>query len=212
MTVATSEIKNQTSLCAKFESKLQSAVEGLNPYFHKILLELSKQNSTYIIDYVINDLKRENNASINYIRMNIYAIVDLAKYFKKEDIRKVTREDVLSYLDSLKKAETQDPMHKWIGTHSLHRIIIIKFFKWLYYSEIEPKKRPKPNVIENIPKYKRKETSIYKPTDLWSTEDDSLFLKYCPSKRDRCYHTISRDLSCRPHEILTLTAIQHAYT
>jgi hypothetical protein len=175
-------------------------------------LELSKQNSTYIIDYVINDLRRENNASINYIRMNIYAIVDLAKYFKKEDIRKVTREDVLSYLDSLKKAETQDPMHKWIGTHSLHRIIIIKFFKWLYYSEIEPKKRPKPNVIENIPKYKRKETSIYKPTDLWSTEDDSLFLKYCPSKRDRCYHTISRDLSCRPHEILTLTAIQHAYT
>ena len=136
--------------------------------------------------------------------MNIYAIVDLAKYCKKEDIRKVTREDVLSYLDSLKKAETQDPMHKWIGTHSLHRIIIIKFFKWLYYSEIEPKKRPKPNVVENIPKYKRKEISIYKPTDLWGTEDDLLFLKYCPSKRDRCYHTISRDLSCRPHEILNL--------
>ncbi|MGH9911199.1 MAG: hypothetical protein ACRD5E_05365 [Nitrososphaeraceae archaeon] len=89
MTVATPEIKNQTSLCAKFEGKLQSAVEGLNPYFHKILLELSKQNSTYIIDYVINDLKRENNASINYIRMNIYAIVDLAKYCKKEDIRKL---------------------------------------------------------------------------------------------------------------------------
>jgi integrase/recombinase XerD len=31
-----------------------------------------------------------------------------------------------------------------------------------------------------------------------------LFLKYCPSKRDRCYHAISRDLSCRPHEILKL--------
>jgi hypothetical protein len=27
---------------------------------------------------------------------------------------------------------------------------------------------------------------------------------YCPSKRDRCYHAISRDLSCRPHEILKL--------
>lgn len=74
----------------------------------------------------------------------------------------------------------------------------------MYYSEIEPKKRPKPNVVENIPKYKRKEISIYKPTGLWSTEDDLLFLKYCPSKRDRCYHMISRDLSCRPHEILNL--------
>ena len=31
-----------------------------------------------------------------------------------------------------------------------------------------------------------------------------LFLKYCPSKRDRCYHAVSRDLSCRPHELLKL--------
>jgi integrase len=31
-----------------------------------------------------------------------------------------------------------------------------------------------------------------------------LFLEYCPSKRDKCYHAISRDSSCRPHEILKL--------
>jgi integrase len=65
-------------------------------------------------------------------------------------------------------------------------------------------KRSKPQAIENIPTLKRKEQSIYKPTDLWTQEDDLLFLKYCPSKRDRCYHAISRDLSCRPHEILNL--------
>jgi integrase/recombinase XerD len=29
-------------------------------------------------------------------------------------------------------------------------------------------------------------------------------LKYCPSKRMKCYHTVSRDTSCRPHEILKL--------
>jgi hypothetical protein len=40
-------------------------------------------------------------------------------------------------------------------------------------------------------------------TDLW-TEDDSLFLKYCPSKRIKCYHAVSRDASARPHEILKL--------
>jgi hypothetical protein len=59
-------------------------------------------------------------------------------------------------------------------------------------------------VIRNIPGFKRKEKSIYKPSDLWTEEDDSLFLKYCPSKRDRCYHMMSRDLSARPHEILGL--------
>lgn len=78
----------------------------------------------------------------------------------------------------------------------------MRFFKWLYSPDIEPDKRSKPSVIENIPKLKRKEKSIYKPSDLWSQQDDLLFLKYCPSLRDKCYHAVSRDLSCRPHEIL----------
>ena len=39
---------------------------------------------------------------------------------------------------------------------------------------------------------------------MWTQQDDLLFLKYCPTKRERCYHAISRDLSCRPHEILKL--------
>jgi hypothetical protein len=64
--------------------------------------------------------------------------------------------------------------------------------------------RLKPEVINNIPKLRRKEQSIYKPTDLWTLEDDLVFLKWCPNKRDRCYHAISRDLSARPQEILDL--------
>ena len=95
-------------------------------------------------------------------------------------------EDVLLYLDSLRRPEASDTLHKWIGTYNLKRSIIVKFFKWLYYSDIEPTKRPRPKVVENIARLKRKELSIYKPTDLWSQDDDLLFLKYCPNKRDRC--------------------------
>ena len=51
---------------------------------------------------------------------------------------------------------------------------------------------------------KRKEKSTYKPTDLWSAEDDAVFLKYCPNPRDRCYHVMSRDSAARPHELLKL--------
>ena len=58
--------------------------------------------------------------------------------------------------------------------------------------------------MRNIPSFERKEKSTYKPTDLWTEEDDALFLKYCPSKRDKYYHTMSRDLSTRPSEILNL--------
>jgi integrase len=95
-------------------------------------------------------------------------------------------------------------LHKWIGSYNLYRIHFIRFFKWLYAPELTPEKRPKPSLVDNIPKLKRKEHSIYKPSDLWTQEDDLLFLKYCPNKRDRCYHAISRDLSCRPDEALRL--------
>ena len=110
----------------------------------------------------------------------------------------------MQFLDSFRKPEASDPLHKWIGTYNIYRVVFIRFFKWLYYPDIEPKKRPKPSIIENVLLLKRREQSIYKPSDLWTIEDDFLFLKYCPAARERCYHTISRDLSSRPHEILKL--------
>jgi integrase/recombinase XerD len=55
-----------------------------------------------------------------------------------------------------------------------------------------------------IPKLKRKEVSCYKPSDLSIQEDDLLFLKWVTNKHDRCYHTMAKDLSARPHEILNL--------
>jgi integrase/recombinase XerD len=108
------------------------------------------------------------------------------------------------YLDSMRKSEQQDLLHKWIETYNRYLSILARFFRWLNNPKLEPKKRPKPNVVQNIQQLRRREQSIYKPTDLWSREDDLLFLKYCPNTRDRCYHTISRDLSARPKEILGL--------
>ncbi len=111
---------------------------------------------------------------------------------------------MIAYLDSFRKPETVDPLHKWIGTYNLYGIYFLRFFKWLYYPDVEPNKRVRPSVVENIPQLKRKEQSIYKPSDLWSQEDDLLFLGYCPSKRIKCYHAMSRDTGCRPHELLKL--------
>jgi hypothetical protein len=66
----------------------------------------------------------------------------------------------------------------------------MRFFKWLYYPDIESDKRPKPEVIENIPQLKRKEQSIYKPTDLWTSEDDVFVSKVLSFKANEmlpCY-------------------------
>ena len=160
-------------------------------------------NSDLINEYIAA-LRTEINLSEAYKDLNIWALRKLSHFHKDKLFANITRDEIISFLNSYRKTDTSDPLHKWIGTYNIARLILMRFFKWLYYKNIEPKKRPKPKLIENIPQYKRKEQSIYKPTDLWTKEDDLLFLKYCPNARDRCYHTISRDTSCRPHEILNL--------
>jgi integrase len=152
----------------------------------------------------ISVMKNEVNLSNNYRRDIIDVLYKFLKYNKDKPFKQSTRADIISFLETFRKTDVADPMHKWIGTYNIYRIHLLRFFKWLYYPDIEPSKRPKPTVMENIFELKRKEKSIYKPTDLWTQQDDLLFLKYCPSKRDKCYHAISRDSSCRPHEILKL--------
>jgi len=187
-----------------FDRKVELASAGLRVnYADRLKNRVCKQNALVICDY-LTSMKTEINISDNYRRLVITLLGKFSEFHNQKPFNQITREDILSYLNSLRKSENLDPMHKWIGTYNLYGIQFMRFFKWLYYSDIEADKRPKPKIIENIPQLKRKEKSIYKPTDLWTTEDDLLFLKYCPDKRIKCYHTMSRDLSCRPHEILKL--------
>jgi hypothetical protein len=106
-------------------------------------------------------------------------------------------EDILLYSDSLRKREASDPLHKWIGTYNEKRQRLVKFFRWLYNPNKMPSDRPTPEFLKRIHALKRKEQSIYKPGDLWFKEEDLLFLRYCPSKRGKLYHAISRDSSAR---------------
>ena len=43
----------------------------------------------------------------------------------------------------------------------------------------------------------RKELSSYEPDDMWTTEEHSIFLKYCPSIRDKCYHSMTSRHFCK---------------
>jgi integrase len=189
-------------------TKIENAVEGLPldcfNFLYNRVSPANKENALTICDY-ISSLKSEINPSDSYKRNTIILLSKFSIFFKNvEPFKDFTRQDILSFLDSFRKVETVDPLHKWIGTYNIYRIELMRFFKWLYNPDIEQNERPKPSVIENIPQLKRKEKSIYKPTDLWTQEDDSLFLKYCPNPRDRCYHAMSRDSAARPHELLKL--------
>jgi integrase/recombinase XerD len=198
-----------TTIEPNFDRKLEIVTASL-PREHSILLEkIPREDASTIMDYMIS-LNAEVNPSINYRKDIIKCLTRFCHYkhlsYSKKQIslKQLDRKDVLKFLDSLRKSEIADPLHKWIGTYNLYRVHLIRFFKWLYSSDIEPAKRPKPPVVENIQQLKRKEKSIYNPTDMWTTEDDLLFLKYCPSKRMKCFHMMAKDTSCRPHELLKL--------
>jgi integrase/recombinase XerD len=179
-----------------------STTAGLTPQY-QTMIDKTKGNKTVISDY-ITTMQTEVNLSDNYRKSIIKITFMLSRHHDNKPFKSMTRQDIISYLNSVKKPESVDPMHKWIGTYNFYNTILTKFFKWLYNPDMTPKSRLKPNVIENIPQLKRKEISCYKPTDLWTEQDDAIFLKYCPHKRIKCYHTVARDMSARPDEILKL--------
>ena len=206
-TIITVKDKRRDTL--SFDREIETATSGLSPEYSKLLNKISKEDALTIANYIIS-MRTESNLSDNYRKNIIKVLSRFSTFYSSANIKKplsfkqVTREDILSFLNSFRRSEPSDPLHKWIGTYNIYRTYLARFFKWLYYPAIEPSKRPKPEVIDNILQLKRKETSIYKPTDLWTTEDDLLFLKFCPSKRMKCYHAMTRDTSCRPHELLKL--------
>jgi integrase len=137
------------------------------------------------VDDFILTLRRQSNVSKKY-----EAIV--RKLLLRIDIKTITQSEMLDFLNSHLKPESIDPLHKSVGTRNYYLGILKRFFKWY----------GKNNCMDGIKLIRIKEQSIYKSTDLWTPEDDLLFLKYCNSKRDRFYHMAARDTSCRPHELL----------
>lgn len=185
------------------DRKIEEISAGISASYSQHLRSAGQDNVTVIIDYIVT-IKSEVNLSDHYRRDLIEVLSKFSKFNDNKSFKDLKRSDVIAFLETYRRTEVQDPLHKWIGTYNIYRIHLMRFFKWLYNPDIEPDKRIKPAVIENIPQLKRKEKSIYKPSDLWTQQDDLLFLKFCPSKRDKCYHAISRDTSCRPHEIVKL--------
>jgi integrase/recombinase XerD len=193
----------KTELGTRLDERIETLTSELSNTYTKNLLYASGENAFTIIDY-INAMKIEDNYSPDYRKDTIGSLCRFSKYHNNKPFKDITRDNIIKFLNSLRKSEIEDPLNKWVGTYNLVKIYLLRFFRWLYSPNVNHKDRPKPSIMENIPKLKRKETSIYKPADIWRPADDLLFLKYCPNKRDRCYHAISRDLSCRPHEILKL--------
>ena len=113
------------------KTKIENATEGLssncfNHLFNRVL-PASKENALTICDY-ISSLKSEIDPSDHYRKDTIILLCSLSTFFKNTKLfKEITREDLLSFLDSYRKTESVDPLHKWIGTYNIHRVHLMRF-------------------------------------------------------------------------------------
>ena len=177
------------------------------PYYRQALLRLAKINSdnaNIICDYILAE-QTEINIKESTKEGKIKVLIWLSNRLDNKLYHLMTKNDLLEYLNSLRRPASEDPTCKWVGSYNGRQMILLKFFKWLYNpNEPNAKARLNPPCILGVKKLPRQEKSPYKPSSLWEAREHAVFLKYCPSKRDRCYHALANDMSARPHEILNL--------
>ena len=212
MTLRESETKIHFSSDTELEDldrKIDSITKSLSrPYFNKILKELYKrniENSKTICDYIIAEqieINIQNSTKESKIKILTWLSND---FHDKKSFKDMTKEDILDFLNGLRKSTSEDPSSKWIGSYNGRQIILSKFFRWLYNPhEPDNRNRITPHCMQGIKRLPRKEKTSYKPSDIWETREHAIFLKYCASSRNRCYHAMANDMSARPSEILNL--------
>jgi integrase len=200
----TSEIDNSNAI----DSKIEIITSSLNrQYFKNTLKKLAEeniQNSETICNYIIAE-QNEINIKNSTKETKIKILVWLSDFLNAKNYDTMTKEDILAFLNKVRKPQDKDPSHKWIGSYNNRYIVLSKFFRWLANpQEPDNKKRLTPSCIQGIKRLPRREKTPYESSDLWNDKDHYVFLKYCPNKRDKCYHAMAADLSARPHEILNL--------
>jgi hypothetical protein len=71
----------------------------------------------------------------------IHKLKQLAEFHMSKNFKEMTRQDIIEFLDRLRKPESVDPLHKWVGSYELARTVLLRFFRWLYYPDITPSKK-----------------------------------------------------------------------
>ena len=103
----------------------------------------------------------------------IKVLVWLSNFFNDElSFRKMTKQNILCHLDSLRKPIPEEASQRWIGSYNARQIIFNKFFRWLYNpQESDHRARETPMVMKGIKQLSRKEKTLYKNSDLWTNEE-----------------------------------------
>jgi hypothetical protein len=110
------------------DRRIEETAAGLPYSYAKQLYSISKDNAATIIDYIFA-MKSEVNLSDNYRKNVIELLSRFSKYNDNKPFKDLIRTNIIRFLETYRKTEAQDPMHKWIGTYNIFRIHLLRFFK-----------------------------------------------------------------------------------
>ena len=167
--------------------------------------ELSKDHSELLIEFK-DWLTDEENSSLcnatNYLRV----LKLFSEHIGLKDLKKITKEDIITFLDKRKKPIETDPDKRWERTWNDYLARLVGFYRWLHNKETDISREDwnTPEPFNIIKKKKNKRHSSYSPNDVWSQEELLLAVKYCDNLRDKTIFTMSWDMASRNHEIVKM--------
>jgi len=120
-----------------------------------------------------------------------------------KDLKDVTKDDVIQFLDKRRKSVEVDPDKKWVRTWNDYLNRLIGFYRWLANHDSDKQREDwkTPYPFDIIRKKKVKRDSSYTPNDVWEVDELLLAMKYCDNIRDKTIFTVGWDMVSRNHEI-----------
>ena len=139
MTLQTSQTESNQKNGYSLEKKIDLITKSLSrAYYKNILIKLADrntENANILCDYITAE-QNEINIKNSTKESRIKVLVWLSNFFEdKISFKELTKQDILNFLNSLRKSILEDESQRWIGSYNARQIILNKFFRWLYNSD-----------------------------------------------------------------------------
>lgn len=134
-------------------------------YIKKLYRQVLEANSCNAV--IMHDYNKAEEAEINIQDSTkgdkIKKLCLLSRFFgHRKSFSEMTKTDILSYLNSLRKPLAVDPIHRSVGTYNGSQMVFMKFFCWLYNSdEPDHRKRITPPCMMGVKGLLRREKFPY---------------------------------------------------
>lgn len=92
------------------------------------IFEKSPENAKSICDFIVSE-RNEINIKDSTAEWHIKVLGQILRFHNFKDFKSITKEDILGFLNSLRKSAEEDPTNKSIGNRNNKQRVLLKFFK-----------------------------------------------------------------------------------